>query len=403
MARLLLTYVLLITCFLLGGCLDDRWERGYVDAYVPVYDNNPNLRQISYQPARAIRNAGKLYTYGTYILQEESDSGLHIISYQDPAHPVKTGFLRIPGFQKALIEGDYLYADNYNDLIVVPLKELPSVTHVARVSRVWTQKDFPPFRNVYFECPVPTKGTVIGWHLTKVNDPKCRTQFRYYDGYGEQRPRLSAGIVGNKGHIYLADNTDIVSYSVTQPLAPVQQSRYQTGEVMDSLYAFNDMLITTDVRGTGGSLYDISDPLIIQYRTMLTNLSSCYAMLPAGRHIYAAPNPAKRLCYPVSSTTLTVSDIEDDYRIVAKGALPFDSTYALALSGNYLYAATPKGISVVDVSSAPALTRLADKEAVPYIDLVIRGTQLYCRSNISIDCYDISSPAAIKVISKLVY
>ena len=403
MARLFLTYVLLITCFLLGGCWDDRWERGYMDAYVPVYDNNPALRQISYLPARKTLNGGKLYSYGIYVLQEESDSGLHIISYQDPAHPVKTGFLRIPGFQKALVEGDYLYADNYNDLVVVPLKELPSVAHVARVPRAWTQKDFPPFRSVYFECPDPSKGTVIGWHLTKVDNPKCRTQFKYYDGYGEARPRLSAGIVGNRGFIYFADNTNIISYNVRQPLSPIQQSRYETGDIMDSLYVFNDMLMTTNARGTGGALYDITDPIIINYRSMLVNLNSCYALLPVGNYIYSAPNPAKNICYPVSSSSLTISEIKDDYSIVAMNALPFDSTYALALSATHLYAATNNGVSIMDVSAAPALTRVADKKADPYIDVMIMGTQLFCRSTVGIDCYDISSPAAIKLISKLAY
>jgi hypothetical protein len=386
MARLLLTYVLLITCFLLGGCFDDRWERGYVDAYVPVYSNNPTLRQISYLPAQAFRTPGKLYTYGVYVFQEEADSGLHIISYQDPAHPVKTGFLRIPGFKKALVEGDYLYADNYNDLVIIPLKELPAVTHVGRVPGAWSRKDFPPFRSAYFECPDPSKGTVIGWTLTKVDNPKCRTNYAYYDDFGEARPYPNAGIVANGENLYFADNLDLVSYSIAQPLAPV----------------FKTKLIVTDVKGHGGSWYDISDPTQFIFKNYLDAFSSCQLFLPTSNYIYTISNPLRRDCYPQTST-LTTYAIEDGYNLKAMNSLPFDTTYALALSGTNLYAATNKGVSILDVSAAPALSRLVDKAAVPYTDVVIRGTELFCRSKATLDCYDISSPVAIKLISKLVY
>ncbi|SFO60856.1 Uncharacterized conserved protein [Chitinophaga sp. YR627] len=402
MARLLLTYVLLITCFLLGGCFDDRWERGYIDAYVPVYSNNPTLRQISYLPARAFRTLGKLYTYDVYILQEEADSGLHIISYQDPAHPVKSAFLRIPGFKKALIEGDYLYADNYNDLVIIPLKELPSLTHVGRVPGAWSRKDFPPFRSAYFECPDPSKGTVIGWTLTKVDNPKCRTNYAYYDDFGEARPYPNAGIVANDKNLYFADNLDLVSYSIEQPLAPVFKTRYETGNFMDSLCVIGNKLIATNIKGGNGSWYDITDPTQVVFKNYLDAFGSCHLFLPTSNYIYAISNPLRRDCYPQTSI-LTAYAIEDGYDLKAMNSFPFDTTYALALSGTNLYAATNKGVSILDVSAPPALSRLVDKAAVPYTDVVIRGTELFCRGRATLDCYDISSPAAIKLISKLVY
>lgn len=402
MARLLLTYVLLITCFLLGGCWDDRWERGYTDAYVPVYNNDPGLRQISHLPARPSLNPGKSYTYGVYVLQAETDSGLHIISYQDPTHPVKTGFLRIPGFKKALVEGDYLYADNYNDLVIIPLKELPSVAHVGRVPGAWTRKDFPPFRNVYFQCPDPSKGTVIGWTLTKVEDPKCRTNFQYYDDYSEARPYPNAGIVANAGHIFFADNTDLLSYSIAQPLAPVFKTRYQTREFVDSICLLDNQLIATDIKGSGGSWYDISDPTQFVFKNYLDAIGSCNLFVPSTKYFYTIADPRRRECYAQSSS-LTVYQVVDGYSLKGINALPFDTTYALALSGTNLYAATNKGVSILDISAAPALTRLVDRVEEPYTDVTVWGTKLLCRSTTTLDCYDISSPVAIKLISKFAY
>jgi hypothetical protein len=403
MARLLLTYVLLITCFLLGGCIDDRWERGYMDAYVPVYNADPVLKQISYLPAKKTINGGKLYTYSFYVLQEEADSGLHLISYQDPAHPVKTGFLRIPGFRKAMVEGAYLYADNFNDLVVIPLNELPSLTHVGRVPGAWTQKDFPPFRDVYFECVDPSKGTVIGWTKKKMDNPKCRTMGHYYSGYGDERPRLSVGMVAKGGNIYFADNADLVSYSIAQPLAPVFKHRLGTGHFMDSLYVLNNHLATTDMKYSGLSLYDISDPAQIQYRVELSQFSSCQLLLDGGHYVYAVNNPLRNQCSAFLNLELSVYELQDDYTIISRNSLRFDTTYSLASSGNYVYAGTNKGVTIVDISATPDIQRFVDKPGDLYTDITIAGSHLFCRSRAMISCYDISAPVSIKLLSKFAY
>ncbi|MBW8685023.1 LVIVD repeat-containing protein [Chitinophaga rhizophila] len=402
MARLLLTYVLLITCFILGGCVDDRWQRGEFDAYVPIYDNDPALKSVSYLPPRKTQHGGKLYTYGTYLLQEETDSGLHIISYQDPAHPVKTGFLRIPGFHKAAIENGYLYADNFDDLVVIPLNDLPALTRVGRVPRTWTSRDFPPYRHVYFECVDPSKGVVVGWRKTKVNNPKCRVMSSYYFDYGEERPRFSAGIVVRNNYLYLADNSTLVSYAITQPLAPVLKQRLETSWIIDSIYALNGQLAVSDVKYHGTNLYNINDAGDIIIHTDL-DLSSCQLLLAKGQYLYTVPNPARNSCYPAPLHGMTVYEMDANSAATERFNLPFDTTYTMALTGNHLYAGTLKGISILDVSAPPAVTRFADKAADAYTDIMITGKYLYCRSKTAIDCYDISVPAAIQFISKLAY
>lgn len=403
MTRLLFTYVLLATCVLLGGCDSDPWMRGAVEGYVPVYDNNPTFRQISYLSAQRNIHAGKLYTYGKLVLQAEQDSGLHLISYQDPAHPVKTAFLRIPGFQTATIKGDYLYADNYNDLVVVSLKELPSLSHSGRVAGVWTQKDFPPYDNVYFECVDHSKGAVIGWEKGIVNNPQCRSAGRY-PGPIEFLMKLGTGIAVGSENLYVSDKGNLISYSIAQPAAPVFKQKLEGANRIDSVYMFNELVATSSRESNGISLYDISNPAAMKYKTGLTPPYACEILVPAGKYVYSVGNFNFMMCSPSRQPEVSVYELSADYNtLTLAGSLPFDTTYSVIRSGNYLYAGTSKGISVVDISAAPAITRLPDTQGDIYTDMVIEGTHLFARSAAWIECYDISSPVSIQLISKLAY
>lgn len=403
MTRLLFTYVLLATCFLLGGCDQDPWMRGAVEGYLPVYDNNPTFKQISYLPARSSVHPGKLYTYGKLVLQAESDSGLHLISYQDPAHPVRTAFLRIPGFRTATVKGDYLYADNYNDLVVIPLKELPSLSHVGRVPGMWTQKDFPPFEGAYFECVDHSKGAVIGWQKGIVNNPQCRAERGHKDTDPSQL-KLSAGIVVEGDYLYVSDKGNLMSYSIAQPTAPVLKQQLTGTDRIDSIYMFNELLATVRKERSRISLYDLSNPAVINYKTGLTPPYACEILVPAGKYVYSVGNYNFMMCSPSKEPEVNVYELSADYNtLTLAGSLQFDTTYAVIRGGNYLYAGTSKGISIVDVSAPPVITRFAEKQGDIYTDMIIEGTLLFARSATWIACYDISSPASITLISKLAY
>ncbi|WP_343688127.1 hypothetical protein [Chitinophaga sp.] len=175
----------LLFCTLLGGLLflnacrtDNEWDTSS-PPYEPVYNADPTTKLIRFQPPRTTVNGGNLYTAGNYVLEEEKDSGLHVISYQDAANPKKVAFISIPGFRAAAIKGDYLYVSNYDDLVTIHLDSFNNLQEASRLSKAWHLKDYPPFVGVLFVCADTTKGTIMSWRLNE-NIPgtsaKCRRQ-----------------------------------------------------------------------------------------------------------------------------------------------------------------------------------------------------------------------------------
>ena len=104
---------------LLPGCLKDKVVKSY-RIYTPVYTQKATvLASLNGNPSQAIAKPGNIYVKGSFIYISDANSGIHIIDNSNPAQPVQTAFLSIPGNQNIAIRGNILYADMYNDLLAI--------------------------------------------------------------------------------------------------------------------------------------------------------------------------------------------------------------------------------------------------------------------------------------------
>jgi len=149
-------------------------------AFVPVYASNTNsLKVISAGAPRQTVNAGKIYTVGNLIYQVEQDSGIHVINYANPSSPQKLGFIRSFLCKEVTVKNGLIYTNNFSDLVVIDASNLANVREVARTAAVFPDLalQYPPKPNsstiVYFECPDPEKGIVIGWQQKTIDNAKC--------------------------------------------------------------------------------------------------------------------------------------------------------------------------------------------------------------------------------------
>jgi len=145
-----------------------------IPAMRPIYANELDFN-IQQESRDSIYNVGKIFVYGDYLLVNDITDGIHVIDNQDPANPKKLYFINIPGNTDLSVKDNLVYADNHIDLVVLSIDESGfELKH--RVERVFMEEgneEFPPQRDVYFECPDPERGKVIGWRSTLINAPQC--------------------------------------------------------------------------------------------------------------------------------------------------------------------------------------------------------------------------------------
>jgi hypothetical protein len=182
MKPLLITLVIAVS---LTSCWDfygrPGQHPGKVLGYKPVYSQDPNLVRIYTDTPRAVKVAGKIYALGNLVLQNEQGQGIHILDRSDPANVRNLSFLRIIGNTEMSIKGNHLYANSFDDLVVVDISNWQNIKEVKRIPRAFRQGgNFghnytipPPEHNKYFECIDPSKGIQVGWVKDSVEYYSC--------------------------------------------------------------------------------------------------------------------------------------------------------------------------------------------------------------------------------------
>jgi len=184
----LYTVVILALMAVLGSsCFDNGWGRRYQDkkpsAFVPIYGIDSSLRTIASASPQPTVAAGKIYTLGNRLYQVENSKGIHIIDYQDVNHPVKLAFITIPGCSEVTVRNNVLLTNNMNDLVSIDISDVSKAKLIARVPKAFNRYFFdqavvarPAPSNVYYVCPDPWQGEVVGWKVEKnVEGAFCKT------------------------------------------------------------------------------------------------------------------------------------------------------------------------------------------------------------------------------------
>lgn len=153
-------------------------EVGNVDTYVPVYTpEDATELLVSTLATRPTAKAGKIFVLGTKLFQVEENAGIHIIDYSDKTKPVKLAFLNVPGCKEVALQGSNVYANNFEDMIVLDLSTYPDVKVKSRIPNVFPeQRNIMPPRGTsiyYMQCIDPSRGRVVRWEVKKVNNPEC--------------------------------------------------------------------------------------------------------------------------------------------------------------------------------------------------------------------------------------
>ncbi len=138
-------------------------------AYQPLIMERNNLENsITFIENRPLASAGKIYSYGKYILINEKYEGVHIFDNADPRNPVKTGFIKIPGCIDMAVKEGVLYADNAIDLVAININKLPEISLEKRIKGIFPELAAPDLGYVPYEHTIdnrPENTVIVKWVL----------------------------------------------------------------------------------------------------------------------------------------------------------------------------------------------------------------------------------------------
>lgn len=269
-----------IACsIILAACTKDRGF-SVVKIYTPVYKPAAEVRAaIKTGSPEAITNAGKLFLWGNYMLLNEVNKGIHIIDNSNPKAPVNKAFISIPGNLDIMVKGNTLYADCYNDLLVIDVANMQNVQ-----CKTFFHNTFPD-RQYVLNSMVPDGQIIVDWKVRDTTMDIAVTQNQgiwkdreYYtrvvfpglnDFYAAQsnlsaNAQLSNGIAGSasrftvlNNYLYTVGSSQLSAFNITNPANPVLAGTSSTGVAAQTIFALNNKLF---VGGSNGiSIFSVDD------------------------------------------------------------------------------------------------------------------------------------------------
>lgn len=128
--------------------------------YKPIYSTDTNLLRVSFDSARPVKNAGKIYAIGNYVLQNDIGYGIHVFDRSALPDLKSVGFLTIRGNSEFSIKDGYLYANSFQNLLVINISDWKKPTQISKIKYAFEQGAQlsatlfipPPEHKVYYDC-----------------------------------------------------------------------------------------------------------------------------------------------------------------------------------------------------------------------------------------------------------
>ena len=104
---------------------------------VPQYKSLAEIRgSVHVEAPRNTNSEGKIYVTENHLFYIGQEMGIHVFDNQNPAAPENIAFINIVGVHDIAIKGNYLFADNYYDLLVFDISDITNITLAQTIESV---------------------------------------------------------------------------------------------------------------------------------------------------------------------------------------------------------------------------------------------------------------------------
>lgn len=399
-------------CLFAPGCLRDRCNttRTFL-RYDPIYKTTAECRVgLQVQGPRALATPGKIYYFDHYLLINEVREGIHVIDNSDPANPVPLAFWSIPGNVDMAVRGDYLYADQYIDLLTIDLQDLQNPQVVCRRENAFTLFGFDLRR-----------GWLVGYDETEVTeDVACNDERWNNNGWfmaenggiivsdvafaSSGGSSLPAGIGGSYArfglydqYLYTVDNTSLKSWTLSSPECPVRTDSILIGWNIETIFPWKDRLFVGSQQGV--FIFNNSNPQHPVLESTFWHATGCDPVVCDEENAYVTLHDGTTCNGTLNQ--LEVIDIGGLPATSLTATYPMQRPFGLAVRGDYLYLCDD-GLKVFDKTDPAALQQVAHLKTLQTYDVIALSQDLLLV--IGADGFyqfDITDPAAPRLISHL--
>lgn len=377
------------------SCKDSSIMFRKYTANVPQYMSYADLRQpVKSKAAYEIQTAGKIYIKDNYLFVNEKYKGIHVFDNSNPGSPVNLAFLDIPGNVDLAVRGNFLYADNYVDLIVLDISNINAPLEVARVKDIFPYT-IPEATSTYPISNIDKdQGVIVGWQVKEITEEvenNLNNPIYFYDkgleAYMMNSTRDAAtqtvGIGGsmarfiiNNDQFYGLNQTNMQVINITKPSSPVVGKKIEMSRMVETVFIEkNNLFIGTQ---TGMLIYDISVPSSPVYKSEYNHFQSCDPVVVQDNYAYVTLRAGNR-CGNWQNV-MEVIDLNNILSPVLVNSYSMSEPYGLAIDNKTLFVCDGQaGLKIynasdplrIDLNMVKQYTNLKALDVIPYNNVLI--------------------------------
>ncbi|MBA2745855.1 MAG: hypothetical protein H0U44_06490 [Flavisolibacter sp.] len=406
--------VLLPLVMFLQGCLKDTCINTY-KIYTPIYKTLTEVRaEMGSQAPREIKQAGKIFLYGSYLFMNEPNKGIHVINNANPAVPIKIGFINIPGNVDLAVKGNYLFADSYSDIVVFDISNPNAVHPVKFMDNVIKEHGM-----FWANHTVADSVQVIVGYNERDTTVDCSTYSRwqncancsFQDALGNSFSIASGAAAPSGGRggsmarfaqtgnfLYGVSETSLYSIDITNPQQPVQTAIKNVGWGIETIYPFQDKLFIGS--NTGMFIFNISNPSNPTAMGEFTHARSCDPVITDGQYAYVTLRSGNA-CFGTSNQ-MDVIDITNLNNPSLVKTYPFTNPHGLDKDGNTLFICDgAAGLRVIDASNVQQLVPIRQISGLNTYDIIAHNGIAIVVASDGLYQFDYSNTSNIYQVSKI--
>jgi len=385
--------------------------------YRPVYQTKEAIKNgIKNLPAADIERPGKIVLKGNYLFLNDIDRGIHIIDLADPANPKKLSFIDIPGSMDLAVNGNFLYADCYTDLVTLDITDPLNVAVKQFINGVFPHRYYGSF--LADTTQVIRKWIKVDTSITRDFTGRAGQQI-FFDRSGvffSLGSRFLAssfsgtgaiGIAGStarfglqQNRMYTVSHDDLKVFNVTKPDAPVYTNKVDLVQGnIETIFPYKNNLF---IGAQGGMfIYSASNPDQPSLLGQFTHVRSCDPVVADDTHAYVTLSGGT-MCGGFSNQ-LDVVDIKNLLSPKLLKTYPLKSPKGLSKDGNTLLICDgTDGLKLFDVTDPTNVTHIKTLSGFePHDVIALQGYAIAVASD-GIYTVDYRQPANAGIIGKIV-
>ncbi len=396
--------LLTLICLLFNSCFKDTTTKRYV-YFKPVYKTKDEVRaNMKSGPAQEIESPGKIYVKGNYIFLNEMDKGVHIIDYSNPANPKNIAFIAIPGNEDIAVQGDYLFADDYTDLVTFDISNPLDAKLVDTDAGAFPERYYSPDADKvivdWIKVDTTTKGEVNSWWQREyVAFPEALDMSKAATpgqaGIGGSMARFT--LMNNR--LYTVSNHSLNVFNIENNANPSFVTNVDAGFDIETIYPFKNQLFIGSQEGM--YIFNVDNPDAPNIIGTFTHAQACDPVIADDKYAYVTLRTGNT-CNNETEDVLHVLDVTDPANATLVKSYPFTNPHGLAKDGNLLFICDGKdGLKLLNATDPLNITPITTIGSLDTYDVIAINKTAIVSAKGGLYLVNYANPAAAQIVGQL--